>query len=254
VDVIVNADDLGMSVEVNGAILSLASRYLVTSSTLMANGPAFKDAIEQIHRYPHCSFGIHLNATEFQPLTTNAALKRALDARGNFRKENMHLPMGIALMRAIYAEWCAQIEKARAHGVNISHIDSHDHIHARKPQLLFYLKRIQKKYNIPKIRISKNIYSSSHPIKSKALYYKKMIFNYLIKMFHPAITTSGFTDFTTFLEAAKLNKIPHDSVELMVHPGNPKPEFVEETALLQNWRLDEIPFAINLINYHELLN
>jgi chitin disaccharide deacetylase len=251
-DVIINADDLGMSPEVNEAILALVACQKVTSCTLMANGPAFAAAAARIHLYPQCSFGIHLNATEFRPLTTNPDLQGALDANGNFRKANLHRPMGIPLMRAIWDEWCAQIERAQSHGVNISHIDSHDHIHVRKPQLIYCLKHLQKKYDIAKIRISKNIYSPNYPIKSRALIYKKMLYNYVIKKFYPTITTSGFTDLTTFMDASKSNQVPYNSVELMVHPGNPKQSFVEETDVLVTAWLESLSVNINLISYNEL--
>jgi chitin disaccharide deacetylase len=251
-DVIVNADDLGMSSEVNEAIFALAACQKITSCTIMANGPAFEAAVEKIHRYPRCSFGIHLNVTEFRPLTTDADLRDALDASGNFRKTNIHRPMGIRLMRAILGEWCAQIEKALSHGVKISHIDSHDHMHVRKPQLIYCLKQLQKKYNISKIRISKNIYSSTHPIRSKTLFYKKKLYNYSVKKFYRTKTTHGFTDLITFMHASRIHKIPYKSVELMVHPGNPKQYFIDEIGLLHTAWFNDMPIKVNFINYHEL--
>ena len=41
---IVNADDFGFTSGVNRAIVEAHSRGVVTSSTLMANGPAFAEA------------------------------------------------------------------------------------------------------------------------------------------------------------------------------------------------------------------
>ena len=251
-NIIVNADDLGMSPEVNEAIFALISNQRVTSSTLIANAPAFEAAVAQIDRYPQCSFGIHLNVTEFQPLTCNAALKDWLDEEENFRRENLDLPIRIPLMQAIFDEWCAQIEKARLHGVNISHIDSHDHVHIRKPQLFPCLKLIQKKYNINKVRVAKNIHSSNYPIRSKILHHKKKLYNYALRKIYPTITTSGFTEFASFLDVAKTEKPHHTSIELMVHPGHPDPLFVEEVSLLQSSWVDELPFKVKLINYHEL--
>src|SRR5690349_11238443 len=67
--VIINADDLGMSERVNEAIFDLMAQGRVTSATVMANGPAFRHAISGISRFPACSFGAHLNLTEFAPVT-----------------------------------------------------------------------------------------------------------------------------------------------------------------------------------------
>jgi len=252
VDLIVNADDFGMSPEVNEAIFALISRQIVTSATIMVNAPAFEPAVAKINRHPQCSFGIHLNVTEFRPLTTHPAFKGFLDEKGSFRRENLYLPLGAPLVHAIFCEWCAQIETALSHGVKISHIDSHDHIHTRRPQLFPCLKLIQKKYKISKVRIAKNIYSPRNPIRSKTLHYKKKVFNYAIKKFYPTITTVGFTDFTSFFEAAKNGTVSHDLIELMVHPGNPEPCFIDEiTLLLKSW-VEELPFNINLISYNDL--
>jgi chitin disaccharide deacetylase len=254
--IIINADDLGFSNEVNNAIFALISRQLVTSSTIMANAPAFEDAVEKIHRHPKCSYGIHLNITEFPPLTANPGLKSLLDEDKNFRRTNLDLslgnPLGNPMMRAIFEEWCAQIDKVRSHGIEISHIDSHDHMHIRKPQLFIVLKWLQKKYDLNKVRISRNIYSPRAPIRSNLLHYKKKLYNYAIKKYYPSTTTSGFTDFVTFLEVTQINKIPHKSIELSVHPGNPQQFFVDEVSLLKTSWIDRLKFNINLISYNEL--
>ena len=38
-NIVINADDLGISCEVNGAIFDLIEQGIVTSSTAVANGP-----------------------------------------------------------------------------------------------------------------------------------------------------------------------------------------------------------------------
>lgn len=250
--IIVNADDLGKSIEVNDAIFALIARRLVTSSSILVNAPAFEDAVEKIHRCPQCSFGIHLNVTEFPPLTSNPSFKGFLDEQGNFLRENLYRPINLSLLQAIFSEWCAQIDKALLHGIKISHIDSHDHIHTRKLQLFPCLKWIQKKYNISKVRITKNIYSSIDPIRSKTLHYKKKIYNYALKKFYPTVTTSGFTDFTNFLKVARIERPSHSSIEIMVHPGHPNQYFVDEISLLLTPWIDELAFQVKLINYDEL--
>jgi hypothetical protein len=67
--VIVNADDLGMSREVNDAIFELMSRGRISSATILANAPATRDAARRAQAFPRCSFGVHLNLTQFEPLT-----------------------------------------------------------------------------------------------------------------------------------------------------------------------------------------
>jgi chitin disaccharide deacetylase len=81
--VIVNADDLGMSREVNEAIFDLMARGRVTSASLLANAPATEEAIRTIPKFPQCSFGAHLNITEYEPLCRAADLLGLLDGEEN---------------------------------------------------------------------------------------------------------------------------------------------------------------------------
>lgn len=251
---IINADDLGKSSAVNDAVFEMISSRLITSSTLMINGEAIEDAACRIKRYPECSFGVHLNISEFKPLSRRRALREILNETGSFdlsrsNGRNRELQFNPALIRAIYGEWCAQIEKALTLGIGISHLDSHHSVHVRTPQLLFILKCIQKKYGISKVRIRKNIYSD--PI-SKRAYLKTNAVNYALRKCFKTKTTSGFTEFACFLEAASSKSISHPSVELMVHPGNPSRYFINEIALLRTPWMDKLPMKVNLINYNDL--
>lgn len=72
--IIVNADDLGISSEVNDAIFGFIRSGLVTSATMLANGPQITEAAVRVREFPECSFGIHLNLTEFKPLRTDSRL------------------------------------------------------------------------------------------------------------------------------------------------------------------------------------
>jgi predicted glycoside hydrolase/deacetylase ChbG (UPF0249 family) len=51
-DVIVNADDLGMTLGINQAIFDLVHQGVVTSATIMANGPSVEAACERTGTFP----------------------------------------------------------------------------------------------------------------------------------------------------------------------------------------------------------
>lgn len=70
--IIVNADDLGMSEPVNEAIFQGMQLGTITSATVLSNGPAVRAATKQLHLFPKCSFGVHLNLTEFEPLCSGS--------------------------------------------------------------------------------------------------------------------------------------------------------------------------------------
>src|SRR5436309_2289835 len=98
--IIVNGDDLGMSESINEAIFQGMERGAITSATMLSNGAAVKHAAQSVHLFPACSFGVHLNLTEFSPLCSGSPtdLARILDANQRFngnsiREVEISLPM-----------------------------------------------------------------------------------------------------------------------------------------------------------------
>ncbi len=242
---IINADDLGRSPEANRAIFDLMDRGLVTSATVMANGPYVGEALSRLIHYPRVSFGVHLNLTEFNPLTQNPCLDYLLDQEGNFSLTIFrHAKFTEPLRHAILGEWSRQVAQLQSRGLTISHIDSHHGTHTRW-QLFWVLKRLQRQFGIRKVRIRENIPSSPGQllIRSRA-------WNLALRLVYPTQTTAGSTDFATFLQTAPSLAQRYRTMEIMVHPGHP--HFARESAhLLSPWR-EQLPFPVELIGYHEL--
>ena len=244
--VIINADDLGTTAHVNDAIFELMAQKRITSATLMANGPAVEDAVKRSRQIEGCSFGIHLNLTEFEPLTRGSGAKLLTEGDGLLHRSITGAAPTPARMRAIYEELCSQIERLLSLGVPISHMDSHHHVHT-VPYILPLIKVVQHRYGIRKIRLTKNIYTDQEPC-SRSLRAKKSVYNRVLQA--GSETTEGFAELTSFWDVARRRRIGYRTVELMVHPGAPYAG--EETALLQsNWQ-DALPFPVRLINYNEL--
>lgn len=237
--VIINADDLGISEAVNDAIFDLMDQGRVTSATVMANGPAFRHAASKIKHFPRCSFGAHLNLTQFAPVTTGlgAVLTRSLEQR-----------FGLKLLSAFYRELCAQIERLGSAGIEISHLDSHNHIHT-KPQLLPIVKALQRRYRIRKVRISKNIYTHEQPV-GPVLVRKKRAYNWALRNFYATRTTDGFTELLSYHAELGRRALSHRTVELMVHPG--AAYAAEEVAVLKSDWLAASGLDARLISYRDL--
>ena len=151
---IVNADDLGISEYVNCQIEKCINLGVITSSTLMANAPAFEDGIRIAKLYSNISFGVHLNIVEFAPLTNWELFKKhgVVGKDGNFIEGAFNvLPIDDELKTAVYEEWDAQISKIEAFGIIPSHCDSHQHSHTI-PELQESLCRVLDKHNIKLVR------------------------------------------------------------------------------------------------------
>jgi predicted glycoside hydrolase/deacetylase ChbG (UPF0249 family) len=247
--VIVNADDLGISEGVNDAIFALMSERRVTSATLLANAPAVEQAARRLQEFPNCSFGVHLNLTEFKPLTRNAALAPILAGQGEFAGNRIRgIRITSALRDAIVEEWCAQIERLRALGVPLSHIDSHHHVHTIAA-LFLVLKRVQRLARIWKVRISMNLYSVPHAAPALLLM-KKQMWNCALRNVYPTHTTDVLADLPTFLEVARRLSARRRTVELMVHPGNPL--YPDDIRLLRSGAVERVPTVGRLLSYKEL--
>src|SRR6202049_4201935 len=64
---VVNADDLGLTMGVNAGIFDAYDRGILTSASLFANAPATADAIRRAHVRPSLGVGCHLTLVDGQP-------------------------------------------------------------------------------------------------------------------------------------------------------------------------------------------
>ncbi len=248
VRVVVNADDLGLSAAVNAEIFRLMETGRVTSATLLANAPATAAAAREMRGIPSASCGIHLNLTEFAPLTGDRNLGPLLDAGGRFNGRIRAVALSSAVRHAVRREWNAQIGRLRDLGVEITHIDSHHHSHTI-PSLFSTLKAVQSDSGIRRVRISKNLYRpSDRP--ATTLLAKKKAWNFLLRRYVATRTADAFTDFRTMQSQGFLDTPPGRVIELMVHPGSP--EYADETALLEQEWWSRFAYGIRLISYREI--
>ena len=251
--IIINADDFGLNAQVNDRVIELMSHSRITSATLIANAPAVEDAVRRAPSGVNCSIGVHLNLTEFQPLTPPKEMETlgsCLGENGCFAggKFLRTVKMTSQLKEEIFKELCLQVERILSLGIKISHFDSHHHVHTI-PALFPVVKRLQRHFGIRKVRTTMNMYPSS--LKgSLSLMLKKRIWDLALRHWYHTVTTSGFTSFAMFYDLVKTTSLNFDSIELMVHPGHL--HFEEETQLLYTDWQKIVPFSTELISYRDL--
>ncbi len=251
-NIIVNADDLGASQDVNDAIFAMMKSGRVTSATIMANGLAVASALHDARHFPACSFGIHLNLTQFAPLSDGVRLAPILRdgemARGAIQKA----PRRPALVMGAHQEWSAQVARVLASGVPVSHFDSHHHVHTL-PFLLPALKALMARFGIWRVRLSKNLYSRELPA-TRAKLAQKAALNAALRYLLPrARTTSAFTEFQSFYDLVRGGaKLEQSSIELMAHPGAGSDLYRRETELIAAHAVDELQPGAQLVSYHSI--
>jgi predicted glycoside hydrolase/deacetylase ChbG (UPF0249 family) len=248
--IVVNADDLGISEAVNEAIFRCLENRRVTSATILSNGPFMAQAIKRVHRFPECSFGVHLNLTEFKPLSANSqvALSEILNEQGQFNGNAIReIKIGIPILRAIYREWCEQIENVMRMSAQPSHLDAHHHVHTI-PQMLPVLALLRRRYKINRIRISRNLYTSQS-LPTPGMLARKGLYNRALRAI--GFTTTGiFTDLETFVRLCSLKPPGRPTVEVMTHPGSEV--HVEESRRLDSDWLTALAYQAKLVSYKAL--
>jgi hopanoid biosynthesis associated protein HpnK len=131
---IINADDFGLTPGVNRGIAELYAAGLLTSTTLMARAQASDEAIEMAKAHPALGVGCHVVLADGRPMSATGDIPTLIE------QGTGHFPAGIGsfvirvLARRIQPaeidrEVRAQIEFLQSKGLRLTHIDTHKHTH-----------------------------------------------------------------------------------------------------------------------------
>ncbi len=154
---VVNADDFGLTESTNQGILEAHERGILTSTTLMANAAAFDSAVELARRSPRLGVGVHLSLTGDRPVSDPTAVPSLVGDDGRFFRGPVELAQRMLAHKVHLAEveheLAAQIEKARRAGIEITHLDGHKHVHML-PGVFPIVVRLAHGYRIPGVRVA----------------------------------------------------------------------------------------------------
>ena len=151
---ILNADDLGLSNNINKGVIDGYNSGVLRSASLCANGDAFSSVINEI--MPECldlCIGVHLNIIEGKALSEKSKIPLLVDKRGKFNNSYTQLMTKSCkkeFIEQLEIEFRAQIEKIKEH-LNPAHIDSHVHTHGI-PKIFELTCKLAEEYNIPYVR------------------------------------------------------------------------------------------------------
>ena len=159
---IVNADDFGLHPLINAGIIKGHQEGFITSTSLMPSAPCWQEAVRLAKENPRLGIGVHLTLVGGVPsVLPKEQVSSLLDDDGLF------LPDYVAFAKRYYsgavkkaeleAELRAQLERALESGVNITHIDSHQHTHVL-PGINSLVLKLSNEYNIIRVRIPKEGY------------------------------------------------------------------------------------------------
>jgi len=131
---IINADDFGLTRGVNRAVEELHRAGVLTSTTLMATGPAFEDAVKVAHSNPSLGVGCHIVLTDGIPVSAPENIPTLIGPDRKSLRPSL-IDFLQALLRGkisqddIRREALAQIQKLQRAGIKPTHLDTHKHTH-----------------------------------------------------------------------------------------------------------------------------
>lgn len=261
---IVNADDFGLTAGVNRAIVEAHTRGIVTSSTLMASGPAFEDAVRLAKTVPRLSVGCHVVLIDGEPvcdanLLPSITQKKAAGSRfrDGLKSFAARALTGVLTAGEIEMEVTAQIRKLQSVGIPVSHLDTHKHTHLF-PAVLRPVLRAARACGVRAIR---NPFGPRKPLKSGELlarpglwtrYAEVKVLRSLAARFNAAakreglltpdgtlgIVVTGSLDEKLFRAIASI--IPEGTWEFVCHPGYDDDDLKSANTRLRESRETEL--------------
>jgi predicted glycoside hydrolase/deacetylase ChbG (UPF0249 family) len=137
---IVTADDVGLHPAMTAGAIQAHREGIVTACSIVANGVAFDDAVARLRDALDLEVGVHLTLVEERSLTGM-----------RFPSSYVRFVLGRKDLAAIERELRAQIERVRAAGLRVTHLNGHQHLHMW-PSVFAIVVRLANDYRIGYVR------------------------------------------------------------------------------------------------------
>jgi predicted glycoside hydrolase/deacetylase ChbG (UPF0249 family) len=162
-DLVVNADDLGVS---RGATLGVFRAHregVVTSASLAATTPFYQHALDScVRACPELGVGLHFTLTSGKPVSPARDVPLLVDERGFFRWRFVALLRATSgrasapLLEQIGVELEAQLQRLIGDGVRPDHIDGERHVHLI-PAIFERVAAAAKRHGVPFVRLGRDV-------------------------------------------------------------------------------------------------
>lgn len=228
--IIINADDFGISPGTNQAIITAYQKGLLTSTSIMPNGPAFNTAVKLAHQNPNLGIGIHLSLTWGKAILPPTSIPDLVMPDGYFYPSFLRVFIkslySAKYRQQVYNEFNAQIKTVLNSEIKPDHLNSQIHIHFC-PGIFPIVLALSKKYKLSNLRLPNEPYIGHYSIINLIKWlYLKIIYYYLKIIFNPQVKNQFYGVLYTSQMSKKiiekicfLAKQKNSSVEILTHPG-----------------------------------
>lgn len=152
---IVTADDFGISLPVNEAVESAHKDGILTTTCLMVAGPAAQDAVARAKKLPTLAVGLHIVTVCGQPALPADDVPDLVDGSGNFDtnlvRAGIRYFFSPSARRQLAQEIRAQFAAFDATGLNLDHVNAHNHMHIH-PTIFGMILKIGREFGLRAIR------------------------------------------------------------------------------------------------------
>jgi predicted glycoside hydrolase/deacetylase ChbG (UPF0249 family) len=270
INLIINADDLGIHPAINRGIVEAFRFGILTSSSFMVTTPYFKETVAEAILSTGLPVGLHLSLSYGTAITAPSRIPNLVDAEGHFIRAAATLiggmPRNLAFYDQIRVELDAQIALAREHRVKLTHLDSHQHVHMN-PAIFRIVEDLALRHGIPAIRMVREpffLFELRHQLVSnlrRSNPLKLALLQYRARQIRPRVMTNdaffgvmysgnlGKPAFIAFLRAVTDD---HGVWEVGIHPGHsPEPAAREPSGapihpfIASPWRGHELALLID---------
>lgn len=150
----IHADDAGFSHSADSAIMLACQKGDVNSASIMVTCPWFPEIAAFAKKHPEMDWGIHLTLTSewkyyrWKGIAPSSEITSLLDKDGYLYASNEEVAKYAKVAEA-EKEIRAQIEKAKAFGIRITHIDNHMGSILASPAMMKMYQRVGREYGLP---------------------------------------------------------------------------------------------------------
>jgi len=222
---VIHADDFGMSHSVNRAIEESLEKHWVTSASILVPCPWFPEAARWAKAHPDADLGVHLalnsewTTLRWGPVSAQPKGSSLLDPDGYLPLTTDYVASH-AKISDVETETHAQVDKAKAAGINLTHLDTHMGAIVTTPDLLKTYLSLGQAYNLPLLLDSR----------AEAIAPGSVLLSQLLQM-------NRGTQKSEWLDAYKkmLAPLPPGSYQLIVHLAYNDDEMQGATSDHPDW-------------------